>query len=384
MTLPLRIMNRNFELITEIDQYSSLQITRSWHGIGSIELRINRYLPGANELTRGNIIFPQSKLNKAFEIRHKEIELTADGKASENWIIRALPLKSWTGQRITYPPSTTAYDNKQADAENVLYHYVENNISSPTDINRAMSDVVLATNLNRGQIVSWRSRYKNLAEELSEISMISGLGWNVDVDTTNQKFVFKVLEGNDLTVNQSLLPPAIFSPEFNTIGQLSYTESDLNFRNTAIVAGQGEGTDRRVIEVGSSAGHDRYELFIDARDVAEETEADPPVARPVLDIEADLNIRGQQTLTEYEQEIYLEGQTLTKSQLIYERDYDLGDIVTLQNREWGITRNARITEVKEIYEPSGKKIELVFDYSRPTLISKIKQELAGMKTEIMR
>jgi len=384
MTLPLRIMNRNFELITEIDQYSSLQITRSWHGIGSLELRINRYLPGANELIRGRIIFPHNKLNKGYMIKHREIELNENGKASENWIIRALPLKSWTGQRITYPPSTTAYDNKQADAESVLYHYVENNLVAPVDVNRAISDVVVATNLNRGQIVSWRSRFKNLAEELSEISMISGLGWNVDIDTTNQQFVFKVLEGRDLTVNQYILPPAIFSPEFNTIGQLSYTESDLNYRNTAIVAGQGEGLARRIIEVGITTGHDRYELFIDARDVAEETEADPPVARPVLDIEADLTIRGQQALTEYQQEIYLEGQALTKSQLIYERDYDLGDMVTLQEREWGITRNARITEAKEIYEQSGKKIELVFDYSRPTLISKIKQELAGMKTEITR
>ncbi|WP_235753857.1 hypothetical protein [Psychrobacillus sp. INOP01] len=48
MSLPLRIMTRDLQLIIEINLYSSLQIVRSWHGIGSIELRINRYLPGAN------------------------------------------------------------------------------------------------------------------------------------------------------------------------------------------------------------------------------------------------------------------------------------------------------------------------------------------------
>lgn len=375
-------MTDDFQLINEINLYSSLQITRSWHGIGSIELRINRYLPGANELIKGRLIFPHNKLNKGYEIRHREIELNENGKASENWIIRASPLKSWMGQYLTVPPSTTGYDNKQSNAESVMLHYVTNNLITPVDVNRIMSDLALSTNQNRGMTVSWQSRYKNLAEELAEISLISGLGWNVDINTMTKRFVFKVLEGKNLTVNQSILPPVIFSPDFNTLAQLSYTESDLNYRNVAIVAGQGEGVERRIVEVGNATGRNRYELFVDARDVAEVTEDEPPVPRLEADIINDLTIRGQQKLTEYQQEVYLEGQALQTKNLQYERDYDLGDTVTLQNREWGITVDARITEVKEIYEPSGKKIELTFDNNRPTLISKIKQELAGMKAEI--
>lgn len=386
MTLPIRIMTREFQLIDQIKLYSSLQITRSWHGVGSIELRINRYLKGANELTRGRIIFPHNQLHKAYQIKHREIELDENGKASENWIIRALPLKSWMGQRITYPTSHTSNDNKQAVAETVMRHYVTNNVINPVDGNRRMEDIVLVANQFRGENVSWQSRYKNLAEEQAEISLLCGLGWNVDIDTNQMKFVFKVLEGRDLTAGQSMLPPAIFSPEFNTLGQLSYTESELNFKNYAIVAGQGEGVDRRIIEVGQSSGHDRYELFVDARDVSEEIENEgaDPTTRPVVEIEADLVNRGNQKLAEYEQEIYLEGQALTKSRLTYEKDYDLGDIVTLQNREWGVTLDARITEVKEIYEPGGQKIELTFGNNRPTLISKIKQELGAMKTEMTR
>ncbi|WP_235754005.1 siphovirus ReqiPepy6 Gp37-like family protein [Psychrobacillus sp. INOP01] len=298
--------------------------------------------------------------------------------------MRALPLKSWAGQRITYPPSTTAYDNKQDNAESVMQHYMTNNIINPVDDNRRMDDIILDVNQMRGDTISWQSRYKNLAEELAEISLLSGLGWNVEIDVDKEKYVFKVLEGRNLSANQSILPPAIFSPEFNTLGQISYTESELNYRNYAVVAGQGEGVERRIVEVGESSGHDRYELFVDARDVSEQTDDQYPAARTPEEIEADLTNRGTQKLTEYEKEVYLEGQALTKSRLIYEQDYNLGDIVSLQNREWGITRDARITEVKEIYEPSGKRIELVFDNSRPTLISKIKQELSSIKAEITR
>lgn len=380
--LPIRIMTRNFELLNEVDNYSSLQLIRSWHGIGSIELRINRYVRGASDLQRGRIIFPHNQLHKAYVIRHREIELDENGKASENWIIRALSLKSWIAQRITYPSPHTAYDNKSGNAETVMRHYVENNVVNPADINRAMPNIVLADNLNRGPSISWQSRYKNLAEELEKIGLYSGLGWNVEIDTANQQYVFKVLEGRDLTVNQSDLPPAIFSPEFNTLGQLSYTESDLNYRNFAIVGGQGEGIERRIVTVGDSSGFNRYELFVDARDIEEVDENENPIPLPV--IEQNLRERGLQKLKEHEQEVYLEGQVLRKSRLTYETDYDLGDIVTLQNKDWGITMDARITEVKEIYEPSGFDLEVTFNNSRPTLISKIKQEISNINAEITR
>ena len=382
--LPIRIIDRQFNLINEVDEYSSLQITRSWHGIGQLELRINRYLRGASDLVRGRIIFPHNKLNKAYVIRHREIELDENGKASENWIIIALSLKSWLAQRITMPAIHTAYDSMSSNAETVMQHYVNNNVIKPTDVKRRIDGIVLAPILNRGPQISWQSRLKNLAEELTEISLLSGLGWNVRVDINSHQFASEVLEGRNLTANQTLLPPVIFSPEFNTLGRLSYSESELNYKNTAIIAGQGEGIERRIVEVGTSSGFDRYELFVDARDIAEETEDNPPIARPSQDIIKDLINRGTQKLSEHEQELYLEGQVQSQSHLVYEEHYDLGDMVTLQNREWEVTLDARITEVKEIYESRGNKLEVVFGNGRPTLLSKIKQELYGMKNEMVR
>lgn len=528
-------MTRDFELIAEIDSYSSLQIVRSWSGIGSLEVRVNRYLPGANELLRGRIVFPHNKYHKAYVIRHREIELDADGKSSENWIIRALPLKSWMAQRLTIPPVGLTDDAIDSNAESALKHYVNSNVVNPLDIGDKMPGVVIAGDLRRGPNVSWKSRYKNLAEELADISLLSELGWNIDIDIANQQFVFDVKEGRDLTVNQDVLPPAIFSPEFNTISNLSYTESELNYQNHAIIAGQGEGVERRVISLGSATGFDRHTLFVDARDVKEETGEDTPTPRPPADIENDLVTRGTQKLAEYQQEVYLEGQVLSSAierkipkfmsggltlgsvsnvaltpegltldlldtyfltqfqpstqlsqgynvmppillgslgqyvssriswdvekpegtdliieysldgrmwdelengaslpitkgtwlqgtslyirqrlftndskqtpiltnftyeirgyqknnettigvgGLEYEKDFDLGDLVTLQTKEWGVSLSARLTEVKEIYEPGGVKIEVTFGNNRPTLITKIKQELSGIRAEI--
>lgn len=375
---PIRILSLDFQLRGEIDDYASMWFTRSWHGIGQMELRINRYKKHVEHLVKNNIIMVNAK--KVYIIKHREIELDENGKATENWVIKALQLKIITRQRITVPPSTTAYDNKQGNAETVMKHYVDRNIVSPLDARRSISQMIISQNLNRGPTVSWQSRFKNLAEELADISLNSGIGWDITLDITNKKWQFDAYVGRILTASQSILPPVIFSPQFDSLQSLHYSESELNYKNSAYVGGQGEGIDRRIIELGSETGLTRHEVFIDARDVEEKDENDQPLPEAV--IINTLTERGQQKLHEFLQEEYLEGQILTKSPFTYEEDYDLGDIVTIQNKSWGVTMDARITEVKEIFETSGYKVEATFGNNRPTLMKKIKQELSQISGEI--
>lgn len=382
MNRPLRIIDTDFNLLAEIDNYESMFFTRSFHGIGEIEVRINRYKQHTDKLLKGNIIIIGSDTKKVFQIKHREIELGEDGKVTENWLIRGLSLKAVVGQRITIPPSTTAYDTKEGNAETVMKHYLTNNIISPVDPNRIIPQLTLSPNQNRGSSISWSSRFKNLAEDITEISLNSGLGWEVYLDIQNKKWVFDVVESNDLTVNQSSKPPVIFSPEFDSLQSLQYTESELNYKNSAYIGGAGEGIDRRIVEFGDTSGLDRHEIFVDARNVKEVD--DNQVAIPEAEIIQTLTDKGQQELNKLIQEQYLEGQILTNSPFIYQVNYDLGDIATIQNKKWGVTMDSRITEIKEIYETSGYKIEAVFGNNIPTLIDKIKQAISPMDGEIRR
>lgn len=377
---PIRIISPDFQLLGEIDNYESMLPVFSFHGVGSIELRINRYKKYVEHLIKNNIIMINPK--KAFIIKHREIELDENGKITENWLIKGLALKAVIGQRITVPPSTTAYDNKQGDAETVMKHYIDTNVVNPLDPKRKIENVIIAPNQNRGSSISWQSRFKNLAEEISSISLNTGLGWDIYIDTKLKKWVFDVVEGKDLTVNQSENPPVIFSPQFDSLKQLAYTESELNFKNAAYVGGQGEGADRRIVEIGTNTNLERHEIFIDARDVKEKDEDDQPL--PEQTIVQNLTDRGQQQLNELLHEEYLEGQILTMSPFKYEVDYNLGDIVTVQNKDWLVTMDTRITEIKEIYESTGYRIEAVFGNDRPTLIKKIKQELSQISNEVRR
>lgn len=372
------IMTRDFKLLGQVKEYESLQMTSEWHGIGKIELRVNRHLPNADKLLMGHIIYPHKRMDKAYIIRHRNIVLDERGKATENWDIVAESLKSWFSQQLTTPPTGQAYDSINDDAETVMRHLVHNTVINPIDPGNKL-DIVMDADLKRGGKIDWQSRYKDLAEEMEKISLLSGIGWNIEIDHKNEQYVFKTYEGRDLTEKNGVYPDAVFSPTLRSIKNLAFTESQLDYKNYAIVAGQGEGANRRIVHVGdpSITGFDRRVLFVDARDIEEETEDGQPI--PVEEIERRLRERGEQKLAEHRQEFYLEGQVLQTENLKYGRDYDLGDITTSQSREWGVTLNARITAVKEIYEPSKEEVELTFDNDRPTIYKKIKQEINELK-----
>ncbi|MFJ6264436.1 siphovirus ReqiPepy6 Gp37-like family protein [Lysinibacillus xylanilyticus] len=378
--IPLRIIDDDFNLLGEVDRYSSAQIGISWSDIGVLELRINRYLQHADKLVKGNIIFPYNRLDQAYIIRHREIELDENGKQTENWTIKALSLKTFTSQRLIYPETGKTHESVTGNVETVMRHFVNTQMINPSDPARIFPRLVLGTNKNKGPIIEENSRYDALNEKLKELSELHGLGWNIELDFKNKRFVFTVQEGKNLVANQTGLPQAIFSSEFGTIESLEYTESDLDYKNFAVVAGQGEGIERTIISIGNFVGADRYEMFVDARDVSEEDEDGEPL--PTEKIVADLNKRGNEKLSEHAQEVFFGGQILTTSRLVLDRDYSVGDMVTVRDKGWGVTMDTRITAAKIIYEYGKRKIEVVFDNDKPTFISKIKREINAFKYEL--
>lgn len=364
---PIRIIDTSFNPLGEIDDYESLIWTRRWHTYGDFELHININKNSTSTLQKGNIVlfgkYPGI-------ILHREIKLDENGKGGENLKIKGYSLASILARRITVPPIGQGYDTINSNAESAMKHYVDANIVNSVEASRKISQLIIAPNLNRGSSIKYQTRYKSLNEEITAISQYSGLGWDVEVDLVNKKWVFDVLEGKNLTTSQSVNNPAIFSVDFDNIKAQQYIDSDLGYKNHGYIGGQGEGDMRTIAETGAGlTGLDRAETFIDARDVNNE---------------ADLIPRGQQKLALLAQLKSFESEVLTKGPFEYKKAWNLGDIVTVINPKWQISMESRITEVKEIYEAKGYKLQAVFGNKIPTLIDKIKQEINPLKEEMVR
>lgn len=342
----VNIIDRNFSFLGQIDNYESLILTKKWHNIGSFELHLHEDTQYADKLQKENIIFTSE--NKAFVIMHREVS-TADGSL----VVKGLEIKSFLARWLVFPPTGQAYYRVNSNTETIIKTYV-----LATLTRKGINNIIVAPNQNRGMQTVYQSRYKNLADELEKLSLASGLGWDIYLDLENKQFIFDVFEGQDRTAGQNTLPPAIFSIEYDNVAEQTLIDSRMNYANVAVVAGQGEGADRAITIVGDAEGLDSFELFVDARDIEDDT---------------DLPERGQQKLAEMQEVFSFDSQVLTDKNLVYEEDFKLGDLVTIQNTKWNITADRRITEVTEIYEENGFRLDIAFGESMPTIKDIIKQ-----------
>ena len=355
---PIRVMDTAFNMLAEIDDYESLVWTQRWHKPGEFELHINVHKQATETLRKGRLVLTGSKVGI---ILHRELVQGAGGKGEEQVAIKGAALVSVVGRRITIPPAGYAYDRVNAHAETIMKGYVMRNCIAPADGKRVVLNLAVATDQQRGARLIYQTRYKQLDEELEKLSLVSGLGWDVVLDWRNKKWVFEVLEGRNLTAGQTVNPPVIFSADFDAVQAQTFIESDIGHKNTAYVGGQGEGVERDIAEVGSGlAGLERLETFVDARDIEQA---------------ADLPERGWQKLAEVAPVLTFDTEILTQGPYHYGQDWDLGDVVTVQNRKWGVTLDSRITEITEVYEPAGFELRATFGSSMPTLVERIKQGL---------
>lgn len=350
---PIRILSPDLNLLGEVDNYLSLSFCRGYHFPGEFQLVTNRKVQNADKLEINNLIMLGADKFKVGIIRHKEIK-------EEILTVKGYSLGAITRQRITIPPVGQAYDIQDADAETVMKNYVQHNCLDIPGMEFPM--LAIAENKNRGPAVKWQSRYQNLEEELESISRLTGLGWHIYPDL--KMWIFDIYKGRKFSASQNINPPVIFSPEFDNVESQEFTDSLIGYGNYAIVAGQGEGAEREIVMLGSDAtGLDKHVIFVDARDVDEA---------------ADLPGRGEAKLAEHQRVISLQSEVLPKGPFAYQKDWDLGDVVTVQNKDWNLTMDTRITEVTEVYEPGGFRLQVTFGNSLPTLAQKLKSVLGGV------
>ena len=162
-------------------------------------------------------------------------------------------------------------------------------------------------------------RYNNLDEEITSLCEASGLGVCITLNPEAQKLEFEVLEGVDRSANQKDRPPMVFSIDYDNVISREYVSDVSEFKNTAIVAGQGEGADRKITLVGNeNTGINRYEMFVDARDIEDESA---------------LPDRGKNKLADYTCSDTYSSEVDSAE---YQTKWNLGDVVVTIDHEYGV------------------------------------------------
>lgn len=359
--MELYIFDKDLNYIDHIDTFSSLIWIRRFHTAGSFELHCPATSYNINTLIRNNLVWKQdSKEVGIIEYRN----LSMDMKGRETLKVMGRFFTSVLDRRIFY--TTEQYTNKQVEV--IMRSMVDRNCIN-TDARRKLP-ITLGSLNNFPERIDYQKSYGNLLEELSILSQTTGIGFFIRTDLEQKKHYFETYKGIDRSIAQSTNSHVIFSRDYDNLFNQEYIDDVNNLRTTALVAGEGEGADRVLVEVeGNYSGLDRYELFVDARDLQREVD---DIILPDEEYRNLLTQRGLEKLSEYKDIQTFEGRIVTNNYK-YKEDFDLGDIVTVIDKRWNVVVNTRITEITEIYENGRIEIIPTLGNSIPTILDKIKR-----------
>lgn len=374
------VFNKNFEMQGIVDTFISLIWRREFYKTGTFEFHLNLPEPDQeafeliNLLRKGNILAKENSLEEGSLEEAAYIEnIVIDDQESETCVVSGYFIENFISERIVW-----GEQHKSGSVEEVMKYFVDKNAVNPSDPNRIIPGLSLSENRGISKQANEVNSYGNLAELIEELALKYDIGWRVLFDLTNEKYVFDVYEGRDLSVNQSMNPRAIFALEFENIIQQKYTDSDNSYKNFALVGGQGEGSARKLALINNNlSGFERRELFVDAKDLSNTIQNDDGTEQTLSDAEYEALLieRGNSRLAEVQPIKTFESGISVTSNLIYKQDFDLGDIVTIKNDRWGVVLNTRITTVEEVYENDTVDIRVNFGSNIPTLIDRIQQRM---------
>ena len=165
------------------------------------------------------------------------------------------------------------------------------------------------------------------------------------------------LNGVDRSINQTVNPSMIFSDKKRNLSTSKIVEQTSGSKNVGYTLGKGELEDRPIVLVGDTdaSGIDRKELLIDLGSIEI----------------GEVQEEGKKKLADYKEIKSIEGTIYQIPNMKYEKDWDLGDIVTVETD--GYTEDKRITEVKEMYERGKTEIQVTFGDKIPMLEEQLKK-----------
>lgn len=363
--MDLYIFDRELNFKGVLDTFFSFRWIRKYSKPGEFELQCALTSETLNLLQRDNIVYKKGDLEAAY-IEYRNLKQNTEGK--EILVVKGKLLTGYLNRRIIWGTEIL-----NTTAEIAMRTIVSHNCINPVDPLRVIPNLILGSLNNFTPAVNYQVSYKNLTDELENLSNISSLGYRINLDITSKKLIFNVYKGLDRSINQSVNARAVFSKEFENILEHEYVDSLNNYRNLALVGGIGEGLERKLVTVGNASGLDRFEIFNDQKSLSNVDENNNLISDS--DYINLLSGKGNELLSQTKEIQTFDSKVNTSSNLVYKIDFDLGDIVTCTSKKWGITLDTRITEIEEAYEEKGLSINVTFGNNIPTLIDKIKQKL---------
>lgn len=342
------ILDTNFNRVCVVDTFESLIWTDRFFQNGDFELYVSLDQDALKFLDMADYYLVLNDSEHAMII--ERFQLDTDSEAGPHLKVTGRSLESILSRRIIWGQVALT-----GNLQNGIKQLIDSSIISPDITDRKIPNFVFEVSTDpiiTALTVDAQYYGDNLYDVIQKLCETNKIGFKITM-TSDNIFVFKLYTGIDRSYNQEINPHVIFSPDFDNLSNSSYVRSKDSFKNVTMVAGEGEGSARKIVSVGSGVGLDRREIFTDASGVSSNVNG-----TTISDSEysAQLTQKGTETINSNQEIQTFDGTADVKTETlyVYGRDFFMGDIVQIVN-EYGLEASSRVVEL--IHSQSSSDVE---------------------------
>lgn len=372
----LEIRDINREIIGVIDTAKSIIWHSVYYGVGDFEIYAKATPEHLDLLQEGRYVTRNDDIEvgiiESIVIEYSMQDgtmIVASGRFAKSMLDRRLIYK------LSGKTNTPSILRGKVE-ENIRRLVSENAISCSFDARRNIPVLELGALIGYPQIIV--DEYGNATEK--QVSYHNLLDYTdavlqeyqmsalviIDKSTNAKKLQYIVTEGIDRSIdNLNGLDPVVFSKDFDNLLESEYLYDKTAEKNAVLIGGEGEGLKRFYSLVApADTGLSRREVFLDASSINKTYEDENEEEHEYTDAEYKkmLDAQGKQTLASLRATERFAGSiNVTSGNYILNTDFNLGDIVTVEEKSINKNINVRIVEITEVQDENGYTIDAKYE-----------------------
>lgn len=375
------ILDANFDAILVVDAFHSAIWTVRFNSEGDFELYTPVRVDYVNAMVVGNYVWRKDS-DRLMVI--DTVEISNDTEDVPKLTVTGTSLEGLLKRRII--TDSLNYEDKAVNE--VVKDILDKNVISPNKESRKIPNFTYKETTDKritGVKISTTFRGENVYEAIEALCQTTDIGFRI-LPSGSGGFEFELYKGIDHSYDQNEVPYVVFSPSFENLYGSSYIKSYAEYKNTVFSVGtyqkevititedddgnettnttyeETEVTAWADSESSEATGLNRREIFLDNNSLNEDEQGGTEskwisVAKQ----------KGTEELAQYKTTTAFEGELDAVRQFVLGRDFDIGDIVQVEN-EFGITGKVYVSEIVISHDDTGLTIVPTFTATEETEI----------------